>query len=148
MCRSQPNDLPYCSFQEHMETLDAGVSQDIRHLTLIDMMECKYHQLPLTNLRLFKVAQLHAESASHECETELEYIQAAQKRLLDFAVLPDNAYANIRFLNMQHKVAVAVQAATAKIVDDFVKLMADNELGHVWATWHPHRFAAVAAYAP
>ena len=28
-----------------------------------------------------------------------------------------------------------------------VKLMGDNELGHVWAAWHHHRFAAVVAYA-
>ena len=48
---------------------------------------------------------------------------------------------------MQRSDAKAVQAATEKIVDDLVKLMGDDELGHVWAAWHPHRFAAVAAYA-
>ena len=50
-------------------------------------------------------------------------------------------------LSMQRSDAKAVQAATEKIVDDLVKLMGDDELGHVWAAWHPHRFAAVAAYA-
>ena len=48
---------------------------------------------------------------------------------------------------MQRSDAKAVREATEKIMDDFVKLMCDNELGHVWAAWHPHRFAAVAAYA-
>ena len=38
------------------------------------------------------------------------------------------------------------QAATETIADDLVKLMGDDELGHVWAAWHPHRFAAGAAY--
>ena len=49
---------------------------------------------------------------------------------------------------MQKSDSQAVQAATEKIVNDLVKLMRDNELGHVWAkNWHPHRFAAVATHA-
>ena len=48
---------------------------------------------------------------------------------------------------MQRSDPKAVQAATDKIVDDLVNLMNDNELGHVWSDWHPHRFAAVAVYA-
>ena len=149
MYRSRSDNLPYCAFQEHIETLDASVSQDIRHLTLIDMKGCTYQQLPLTNSHLFKVVQKHAESRSkHEAETELEYIQAAQQRLHEFAINPNNEYAGIRFLGMQRGDAQAVQAATEKIVDDLARLMGDNELGHVWAeNWHPHRFAAVATHA-
>ena len=148
MCRSQPDNLPYCAFQEHIEALDASVSQDIRHLALINMKECTYQQLPLVNSQLLKVIKKHSENARHGFETELEYIQAAQQRLCEFAVLPGNAYASIRFLGMQRKDAQAVQEATEKIVNDLVKLMDENELGDIWASsWHPHRFAAVAAYA-
>ena len=43
---------------------------------------------------------------------------------------------------MQRSDANAVQTATEKIVDDLLKLLDDNQLGHVWAAWHPHRFAA------
>ena len=145
MCRAAP--LPYHAFQEHAETLTAETSQDIRHLARINMKGCRYQQLPLTNSQLFKVLRKNAESASHELETELEYIQEAQQRLHEFATDPGNAYAGIRFLNMQRSDPKAVQAATDKIVDDLVNLMNDNKLGHVWSDWHPHRFAAVAVYA-
>ena len=112
------------------------------------MKGCRYQQLPLTNSQLFRVAEKNAGSVSHGIETEHEYIQAAQQRLHEFAVNPDNAHAGIRFLGMQRSDSQAVQAATEKIVNDLVKLMRDNELGHVWAkNWHPHRFAAVATYA-
>ena len=149
MCRSRPDNLPYCVFQEHIETLNASVSQDIKHLTLIDVKGCKYQQLPLTNSHLFEFVQKHAENRSkHEAETEFEYIGAAQQRLHEFAVHPDNAYESIRFLGMKTRDAQEVQAATEKIVENLLKLMGDNELGHVWAEkWHPHRFAAVATYA-
>ena len=147
MCRTAPDNLPYSAFQENAKTLSAKISQDIRQLALIDMKGCSYQQLPLTNSDLFRVAQKNAESASHGLETELEYIQEAQQRLYEFAVDQAIAYAGNRFLRMQRSDAKAVQAATATIVDNLVKLMGDNELTHVWATWHPHRFAAVAAYA-
>ena len=101
------------------------------------MKGCTYQQLPLTSSQLFRVVQKNAESVSHGLEAELEYIQAAQQRLHEFAIHPDNAYAGIRFLSMQRSDAKAVQAATDTIVDDLVKLMGDNELGHVWAAWHP-----------
>ena len=146
MCRARPHNLPYTAFQEQTETLDASVSQDLRHLTLIDMKGCSYQQLPLSNTQLFNVIQLHALHSSHACETELEFIQAAQQRLHEFAIHPDNAYGGIRFLGMQRSDVEAVQAATTRMVDELVKLLGDNELGHVWATWHPHRFASVAAY--
>ena len=110
------------------------------------MKGCTYQQLPLLNSQLFTVVQRHAESASHGFETEAEYIEAAQQRLHDFADDRSDAYAGIRFLNMQRSDATAAQAVMEKIVDDLVKLMGDDELGHVWAAWHPHRFAAVAAY--
>ena len=149
MCRSRPDNLPYCVFQEHIETLNASVSQDIKHLTLIDVKGCKYQQLPLTNSHLFEFVQKHAENRSkHGAETEFEYIAAAQQRLHEFAVHPDNAYESIRFLGMKTRDAQEVQAATEKIVENLLKLMGYNELGHVWAEkWHPHRFAAVATYA-
>ena len=135
--------------QEQLEALDASASHDIRHLAVIDMKGCTCQQLPLTNSQLFRVAELHTASASHGCETELELIQAAQQRLHEFAIHPANAFAGFRFLipDMRARDAEAVQATTAKIVDDLVKLMSDNELGHVWTAWHPNRFAAVAAYA-
>ena len=139
--------LPHTFYFIHTETLQADTSQDIRHLALIDMKGCRYQQLPLTKSQLFRVHEKHAESASVEVETEAEYIEAAQERLHEFAVDPVNAYAGIRFLCMQQSGAKAVQAATEKIVNDLLKLMEDNDLRHVWASWHPHRFAAVAAYA-
>ena len=147
MCKSAPHILPYSAFHDHTETLQADTSQDIRHLALIDMKGCRYQQLPLTNSQLFRLIEKHAESASVEVETEAKYIEPAQERLHEFAIDPVNAYASIRFLCMQQIGAKAVQAATEKIVNDLLKLMEDNDLRHVWASWHPHRFAAVAAYA-
>ena len=97
MCRSRPENLPYCIFQEHAEKLNAQTSQDIRYLALIDMKGCRYQQLHSTNSQLFRLAEKNAGSVSHGIETEHEYIQAAQQRLHEFAVNPDNAYAGIRF---------------------------------------------------
>ena len=51
------------------------------------------------------------------------------------------------FLGMQGSDDKQVQAAMEKIVDEVVNLMRKNELGHMWAAWHPHRFAAVSAHA-
>ena len=96
------------------------------------MKGCRYQQLPLTNSQLFRVVQGNAESASHGLKKELEFIQEAQQRLHELATDRDNAYAGIRFLSMQRSDAKAVQAETEKIVDDLMKLMNDNELGHVW----------------
>ena len=97
------------------------------------MKGCTYQQLPLLNSQLFTVVQKHAESASNGFETEAEYIEAAQQRLHEFASDRSDAYAGIRFLSMQRSDAKAVQEAPEKIVDDLVKFMGDNELGHVWA---------------
>ena len=131
MCRTAPDNLPYHAFQEQAETLNAETSQDIRHLALINMEGGRYQQLPLTNSQLFRIVQRNAESTSHGLETELEFIQEAQQRLHEFAADRDNAHAGICFLSMQRSDAKAVQAATEKIVDDLMKLMNDNELGHV-----------------
>ena len=131
-----------------METLHASVSQEIRHLALIDMKGCTYQQLPLTNSHFFKVVEKHAQKRSkHETQTEVEYIHAAQQRIYNRGINPDNAYASICFLGMQRGDAQAVRAATEKIVDDFLRLMHDADLAHMWGqTWHPHRFAAVATF--
>ena len=111
------------------------------------MKGCTYQQLALLNSQVFTVVQKHAESASHGFETEAEYIEAVRQRRHECATDRSDAYAGIRVLSTQRSEAKAVQEAIEKIVDDLVKLMGDNELGHVWATWHPHRFAPVAAYA-
>ena len=101
--------------------------------------------MPLTKSHLFKVVQKHAASrAKLAATTELEYIEAAQQRLYEFALHPGNACARIRFLGMQRHDAEALHAATDKIVDDLVRFMGDNELRHVWAeNWHPHRFSVL-----
>ena len=138
--------LPYSVFQGHTEQLKADTLQDIRHLALIDLKGCKYQQLPLSNRKLFSVLEKQAQHTKHNLETEVEYIEAAQKRLHEFAIDPDNAYAGIRFLGLHQHDATAVHAATDKIINDYVKLMQDNDLGHMWSSWHPHRFVAVATY--
>ena len=153
MCRTAPDDLPYIAFTQHAGTLDAKTSQDMRQLAVIDLKDCAVQQLPLTNSQLFKVLQKNAEKrrittqGDSALQTELEYIQEAQRRLYEFAIHEANAYAGIRFLSMQQRDAQAVQTATQKMVHDLLKLMNDNQLERVWPTWHPHRLAAVAAYA-
>ena len=94
MCSSDSSMLPYSVFQRNTERFNADTLEDIRHLALIDLKGVKYQQLPLNNSQLFKVLEKHAETARHDLETEVEYIEAAQKRLHEFAIDPTNAYAS------------------------------------------------------
>ena len=48
---------------------------------------------------------------------------------------------------MQGRDASTAHTATDNTVEEWAKPMGDKELVQVCADWHPHRLAAVAAYA-
>ena len=120
---------------------------------MIHLKGCTYQQLPLVDSQVLAVVKTHIETseiaveASYRGRTEADYIEEAQQRLHEFATDAGDRYAGNWFLKLTRADAEAVQSATTTMINNLHAIFADKELSTVWSTWHPHRFAAVAAWA-
>jgi len=147
MCRKDAHNVPFSAF-EHITGMQTAVtSQNLRHLSLIDLGGVSYRQLPLSNATLCALIRRHAEGRSHGYETQYDFIQEAKRRLREYANCSDDVYASLRFLGLALiKEMEDVNTKTSLWIDTFIELMDANKLGSCWQGWHPNRLAAAATY--
>ena len=146
MCGESPDDVPDAAFETGNSVPASLQSHALRQLALIDTTGVTYRQLPC-DAQLRDVLRRHAAARSHGLETRQDFIQEAKTKLKQYALLPDDVYANLRFLGMSKlKSPEDVQEKTAALIDDFIAFMRSRDLENIWQTWHPHRLATAAVY--